>query len=47
MKYFIIGLIIWLSIAWLLPQARIWRLEQYMSYKRQHYKGDDAWVYHI
>lgn len=47
MKYFLIGLAIWFGLAWLPQFIKSWIADIRFWWKRKHYKGDDAWVYHI
>ena len=47
MTYFLIGFLIWFAIAWLPQLVMAWIAAARLAYQRRHYKGDDAWVYHI
>ena len=47
MKYFLIGFALWFAIGWLPQLVRAWIIEAHLAYQRKHYKGDDAWTYHM
>ena len=47
MKYFLIGFIIWLAIAWLVPQARVWRVEYNLRKKLKECPKQDRWLYEV
>lgn len=47
MKYFLIGFAIWFALAFLPQLIKAWIWEAIFQWKKRHYKGDDAWTYHI